>query len=402
MEAPQAVQVVCEPAADGDGVRWNGGPPAAVRCGVELRYTPPTLPGPSGITLNPLTFCHGQCIHCLSRGLRGRSDALRPEWIEALRTHFRDGPGVAWCVDYATDFFHAARQRPELIELLAAHGSSGINTTGHHVTAPVLRRLFAGEVRSIGFSCDAATEPTYAVVRRGLGPFRAVLAGARLAVEVRRELALGTKPVIAFSMVVMQANVHEAVRLVEVAAETGVDAVWYNQLWVCTEDLIGQSLLFTPGRWREQLEAARQRGRELGVGVFNDVDIRPEHPQQGTSWCPEPWRAMVVLGNGDVLACASPASKIGSLRESTIEEIWNGEAFQALRRRANSDRPPLMCDHCPVYRKPGNADGLFLHHLLGAYELRRDLADATYAARFPRRFRFSGYDGGRPGAAQGA
>jgi hypothetical protein len=99
---------------------------------------------------------------------------------------------------------------------------------------------------------------------------------------------------------------------------------------------------------------------------------------------------MVVLGNGDVLACASPASCIGSLRDSTIEEIWNGDAFQALRRRVNSDHPPLMCEHCPVYRKPGNGDGVFPHHLIPDYELRRDLANdgGNYAAEFRRRFSF--------------
>lgn len=390
--AEHTVQMICEPLTDDGGVRWNGGVEAAVRCTFELRCTPPTLPGPSGITLNPITQCAGRCIHCLSWAQRGKPGRLRDEWIEALRTHFRDGPGVAWCVDYATDFFHAAKNRPELIDLVAANGNTAVNTEGQHVTEEQLRRLLRGQVRSIGFSCDAATEATYARVRKGLGKLNTVLTSAQMALRVRREMGLEAsgKPWIALSFVVMQANVREAVAFVELAAKTGVDAVWFNQLWVCSSAMVPQSLMFDAARWREQLECARVRGRELGIGVFNDVDLRPEQPQRGVKWCPEPWRSMVVLGNGDVLACASPASRIGSLGESTIEEIWNGAAFQTLRSRVNSDRPPLMCEHCPVYRKPGNADGVFLHHLIPDYELRRDLVDdeGSYAAAFRRRFSF--------------
>jgi len=392
VEALRTVQMVCEPRTDDDGVRWNAGIEAAVRCALELRYTPPTLPGPSGITLNPITQCAGRCIHCLSWAQREKPGRLRDEWLDALRKHFRDGPGVAWCVDYATDFFHAAKHRPELIDLLVANGNTAVNTEGQHVTEEQLRHLLRGKVRSIGFSCDAATEATYARVRKGLGKLNTVLESARMALRVRREMGLepGGKPWIALSFVVMQANVREVVAFVELAAKTGVDAVWFNQLWVCSAAMVAQSMMFDAAVWREQLERARARGRELGVGVFNDVDLRPEQPQRGVKWCPEPWRSMVVLGNGDVLACASPASCIGSLCESTIEEIWNGDAFQTLRRRVNSDRPPLMCEHCPVYRKPGNADGVFLHHLIPDYELRRDLADedGSYAADFRRRFSF--------------
>ena len=354
---------------------------------LELLYTPVTLPGPRGITLNPLTFCAADCIHCLSRVHRQKPGILKPEWIDALHRHFRSGPGQAWCIDYATDFFHVAQRRPELIDLIG-QGVVSINTDGQYVTADALRRVMAVDLKRIGFSCDAATEETYAIVRKGLGRLQTVLEAARLAVAVRREAPREPRPCLALSMVVMKANVSEMAKLVELAAETGVDDVWFNQLWVVSADMVDQSLMFAPELWQTHWAAAQQRGRELGIGVYTGPDVRPGHPQQGVSWCPEPWSAMLVLGNGDVLACASPASRIGSLAESSIEEIWNGPAFQELRRRVNSDRPPLMCQHCFVYRKPGHADGVFMHHLLDGYDLRRDLAEPGYADGFRQRFMF--------------
>ncbi len=389
VEAPQAVQLLCGRAEAGEGLRWNGQAPAVPRGEFELLYTPPTVPGPAGITLNPLTHCGGSCIHCLGRIHQQKPGSLKKEWIEALRGHFRDGPGVAWCTDYATDFFKVAQWRPELIDLLVAKGDISINTEGQHITEESLRRMLKGNVNKIGFSCDAATEETYAIIRKGLGKLDTVLESARLALQLRAETGHATRPCIAMSMVVMQANLPEVVAFVELAAKTGVDAVWFNQLWVCSADMVEQSLMFTPDAWRAQWAAAQQRGRELGIGVFTGIDIRPEHPQEGVTWCPEPWSSLIVLGNGDVLACASPASKIGSLCEATLEEIWNGEAFQQLRRSVNSARPPLICAHCFAYRKPGNADGVFTHHLTDGYDLRRDLADENYAEEFRQRFAFA-------------
>lgn len=389
VEAPHAVQLVCVRADAGDGLRWNGQPPAVARGAFELLYTPPTVPGPAGITLNPLTHCGGSCIHCLGRIHQQKPGSLKKEWIEALRVHFRDGPGVAWCTDYATDFFKVAQWRPELIDLLTAKGDISINTEGQHITEEALRRMLKGNVNKIGFSCDAATEETYAVIRRGLGKLENVLASARLALRLRAETGSATRPCIAMSMVAMRANLHEVVAFVELAAKTGVDAVWFNQLWVCSEDMVEQSLMFVPELWRAQLAAAQKRGTELGIGVYTGIEIRPEHPQEGVTWCPEPWSSLIILGNGDVLACASPASKIGSLCESTLEQIWNGEAFQQLRRSVNSERPPLICSHCFAYRKPGNADGVFTHHLTEGYDLRRDLADPNYAEPFRQRFAFA-------------
>lgn len=399
VEATHAVQLVCVRAENGDGLIWNGAAPAVVRGEFELLHTPLTVAGPVGITLNPLTHCAGSCIHCLGRIHQRKPGSLKKEWIDALRIHFRDGPGVAWCTDYATDFFKVAQRRPELIDLLAAKGDVSINTEGQHITPDALRRMLAGNVSKIGFSCDAATEETYATIRKGLGKLATVLDSARLALRLRAETGHTARPCIAMSMVAMKANLHEVVAFVELAAQTGVDAVWFNQLWVCSEDMVEQSLMFTPDAWRAQLEAARQRGRELGIDVFSGVEIRPEHPQEGVTWCPEPWSSMIILGNGDVLACASPASKIGSLGESTIEEIWNGEAFQQLRRSVNSDRPPLICTHCFAYRKPGNADGVFTHHLTDGYDLRRDLADPTYAEPFRQRFSFARFKTGESAAS---
>ena len=389
VEPPGVLHFVCETITPGRAMFWDAMDCRRAGLALELRYTPPTLVGPGGVTLNPSTACRASCIHCLSRTYRERPGTLKEEWLAALRRHFDDGPGSAYCVDYATDFFRATKRRPELLDLITAGACLSVNTDGQDVTEPILRRLYAGGTERLGFSCDAATEATYAVVRRGLGRLETVLEAARTAVRIRRELGLGRRPIIALSMVVMRRNVCEAVTMVELAAGTGVDAVWFNLLWVCSEDMVEESLEFTPGLWRENLARAEERGRELGVEVHNFPAIRPEHPQRGIGWCPEPWRSMVVMGNGEVLACASPASRIGNLNESSMEEIWNGPDFQALRRAVHSDRPPLMCLHCPIYRKPGNSDGAFMHHLLSDYDLRRDLAEPEYAAAFSKRFSFA-------------
>ncbi len=141
-------------------------------------------------------------------------------------------------------------------------------------------------------------------------------------------------------MVVMRSNVGEISQLVERAAEVGADEVWLNLLWVITPDMAAESIADEPERWDRALKAARTVGARLGVQVQTGPGLAPDLPQTGNTWCQEPWNSCVVLGNGDILACASPRSRIGNLDGKRLADIWNGPDYQRFRQRVNSAHPP--------------------------------------------------------------
>jgi radical SAM protein with 4Fe4S-binding SPASM domain len=69
--------------------------------------------------------------------------------------------------------------------------------------------------------------------------------------------------------------------------------------------------------------------------------------------CPYPWYSMSIASNGDVVACCRDLehqSVMGNLFEQGLEEIWNGEAFQSMRRDLAGERPDRQsaCAGCDM------------------------------------------------------
>lgn len=57
-------------------------------------------------------------------------------------------------------------------------------------------------------------------------------------------------------------------------------------------------------------------------------EIRKSLPK---NFCPLPFTHLFLYPTGDVYPCCESAYKIGNLKDSTIEELWNGERIQKLR-----------------------------------------------------------------------
>ena len=57
---------------------------------------------------------------------------------------------------------------------------------------------------------------------------------------------------------------------------------------------------------------------------------------------------MNILENGDVLPCCVAGGDLimGNLKRNPFEEIWNGPAYQRLRRTVNSAHPHPVCKAC--------------------------------------------------------
>lgn len=74
--------------------------------------------------------------------------------------------------------------------------------------------------------------------------------------------------------------------------------------------------------------------------------------ERKTYFCTEPWTGgFSIQTNLDVRFCSCYLnSKIGNLRESSIEEIWNSPELHQLRRSFSKGKLPQVCQGqlCPV------------------------------------------------------
>jgi radical SAM protein with 4Fe4S-binding SPASM domain len=69
--------------------------------------------------------------------------------------------------------------------------------------------------------------------------------------------------------------------------------------------------------------------------------------------CPYPWYTMFVAHNGDAVACCRDLEHqtvLGNLFDQDLEEIWNGEKYQALRRDLIEKHPERQaaCKGCDM------------------------------------------------------
>jgi len=73
----------------------------------------------------------------------------------------------------------------------------------------------------------------------------------------------------------------------------------------------------------------------------------------GSGRCDWPWRGAYLSYQGYAMPCCmiSTPDRIhfGNMAELGVDKIWNGEAYQAFRRRLDSEEPPEICRSCSVY-----------------------------------------------------
>ena len=82
--------------------------------------------------------------------------------------------------------------------------------------------------------------------------------------------------------------------------------------------------------------------------------------------CPYPFSSLSIASNGDVVACCRDLehkSVLGNVFDTPLEQIWNGEAFRALRRNLVRKRPErnLACQGCDL---PYDQEKFSLHNIV--------------------------------------
>ncbi len=66
--------------------------------------------------------------------------------------------------------------------------------------------------------------------------------------------------------------------------------------------------------------------------------------------CDHPWTHFEVNNpNGNVTMCCDNATVLGNVNEGSVEDIWNGERFQSIRKKMANEGAHLLCPHtCPI------------------------------------------------------
>lgn len=318
-------------------------------------YSPPVSPldVPQNICISPVTQCNLNCIHCISRFSRESVRELNDELWAQILAHVESGEIKAISSDYSGDILFASRRRQPWIDRFIETGCPlRLDTHANDLTEDVAEKLLSSNLHSINFSVDTMDPRDYQSIRKGGIEHAEVIDKIRMFMRKRNEKRRDLQVILSF--VLMKRNIETMFDAIDLAKELDISFVQGNHLIVMTDDMAEQSLALYPIYYNEMAGRIHEKARDEGVGIVLPFPFRGLAPRSGNAPCRFVWDGAHILGNGDVMACCMPGSKMGNLHEATLKDIWNGKKYQGFRMAVNSDAPPKICRACPIYRYQNN------------------------------------------------
>jgi MoaA/NifB/PqqE/SkfB family radical SAM enzyme len=368
--------------------------------GIEKRVRK-SLGKKRGLTLrlDIINKCNLRCVMC-----HFSDDAIfkRPTkqlTVTQFKNLFDDiGPSVREVMLSCGDEPLVSKHLPGILEYLAQeHPEVSIMfCTNATLLGPPIRKLIMQTyVARLVFSLDAVTKPLLESIRVGCRYEQVV--GNIMALRDLRSGCGARHPAFVFNFVMMNQNIHEAPAFVRMAHALGAESIDFRHVVPIEAYFPPDNLLSDrPGKYNFYRARILTEAERLGIHVYlpppfsgaqpwnppaegADVDLSdfervrpdplgdsfpfvPRDPDDefsswegsvaeefSTTFCNRPFSEIMVRDQEEVLPCPWHAKPLGFLSEGkTLAEIFNGEAFQRLRRNMLRPEGDPGCANCPI------------------------------------------------------
>jgi MoaA/NifB/PqqE/SkfB family radical SAM enzyme len=258
------------------------------------------------------------------------------------------------------------KKLPDMVRYLKDRGTYVLfNTNGTVLNEKNGRALIDAGLDELRVSLDAANAQSYQAVR-GKNYFNRILKNVRAFRALQERLGC-ERPRVSAWLTGLKETIAELPDFVRVAAEIGVKEVYLQRMVFFEDDAIGharpdQALYERMTREEAHyLDEATALARALGMtfsasGAASEPGMSLKRADDASPWsmCRRPWTVMYFTANGRALPCCiAPFSQrgyehytLGDATQQTLQEIWNGPAYQAFREGLLSDHPPSACANC--------------------------------------------------------
>jgi MoaA/NifB/PqqE/SkfB family radical SAM enzyme len=262
---------------------------------------------------------------------------------------------------------------PGIHDLIDRLGSAGVRfgfTTNGLLLSEKKARLLAKHSRHVDIciSLNAASREVY-YAHQGKEWDRLIENIERF-VAIHHELRPGEQIPLVLSFIVMRSNQHEVMEFVRLTARLGAKAALLRHLFDLHEDGFEASNFghhFVYGRERlafadyKEIERSVRESEEFRAGepavyfAWNGGDsfIREQAEPGIDIPCLFPWKFLCIRPiHGYYTPCVYLKKGIARTSDMTVEEVWNGEVMQGLRRSLARGEVPAYCcensDICPL------------------------------------------------------
>jgi len=256
------------------------------------------------------------------------------------------------------------------VEEIAEHAAGlgircSLTTNGTLLSPERAQALVEARLAELDLSLDAGDPALHDEIRGCPGTWTRAMHGLQWLVA-HRDAA--RRVFIRVNAVVMRQNYRDMPRLVKVLSDLDVDEIALNpvvpqsdnpratasQYVLSREDITRYNQEIAP-RVQEADGGGRLSGGMDALYLYGTSGQDEENAARcryvdrlRVGCCLKPWYYMVIRENGDVVGCNTvkdPAARLGNIRASTVEDIWQSEGYRVFRARC---KPPQFegCERC--------------------------------------------------------
>jgi MoaA/NifB/PqqE/SkfB family radical SAM enzyme len=340
---------------------------------------------PAGVVYEATMRCNLHCEFCYVGTLLNIEGEWREELpLDVLRRAFPDQDGLQVSLTGGEIFM-----RKDILGVMEVFREKGyvcgyLTTNGTIITeerAAALADLAGkGFLKHISVSIDGPGE-MHDRARGVKGTFERTSAGLRRLQQAASEQHAPLR--VSVNTTVAHETLEALTEMVDVAAELGVDAIGLNHLMFSTPEEVDETvrLLGTgdasvistfvtrdpgldPERVQAQVNALATRCRERGIRFDMRPKVKPaiveSYYTPGTKLegrCLYPFLYARVSFSGKAYFCPFIRVEVGDLTTQSLEEVWTGEPYVALRKRLVENGIFPVCRRCcKVELNPQPAD----------------------------------------------
>ncbi len=98
--------------------------------------------------------------------------------------------------------------------------------------------------------------------------------------------------------------------------------------------------------------------QEKAIGYGLELILPKTNIRNGVIFCPDPWRSLYFRKDGYVRPCCIDYEKVWNknIFHNSLEEIWNCDEMINWRKKFIENRPPKICQKCPIATISENKD----------------------------------------------
>lgn len=319
---------------------------------------------PRSIYIEPTSRCNELCRQC-PRTLLSREED-RDLTYDEFRSIVDQFPVLDRVVLHGLGEPLLNKDLPKMIRYLKDRGTYVLfNSNGILLNEKRGQALINAGLDEYRLSMDGATREMYARVR-GVDAFDKIWRNVRAFVAMQKAQD-ANKPAVSLWFTAMRENLQDLPGLIDLAAEAGIREVYMQRLVYFEAGLAAsKQSLFRKASYDELMlvQQCEQQCKERGItfsaagsatpleSILRDFGERP------WSGCQRPYSLTYITSSGNVLSCCfapfghrsareyKEERVLGNIFQESIEEIWQGERYEAFRRAFESNTPAKHCAQC--------------------------------------------------------